>query len=121
MDVQEKASVHELGIARDICVAAAREVRGRRITSMTVEVGALAGVSCDALDFCMTQVAIETGLGEPVVTIRESPAVFRCACGREYEAADITAPCPSCGGYERDLVSGADIVIREIEYEDGTQ
>jgi len=109
--------VHELGIAADVCRAVAKQAGGRRVKSFIVEVGALAGVSIDALDFCVREVARDMGLGEPEVKIVLVPAEMKCACGVEYAAEDVLDPCPSCGGYQRQIVSGMDISIRDITLE----
>ena len=113
--------MHELGIAADVCRAVADHAGGKRVRSFTVEVGALAGVSVDALDFCVREVAKDVGLGEPDVTIVLVPAEMKCSCGIEYAAEDVLDPCPSCGGYQRHITSGMDISIRDIELEEGTE
>jgi hydrogenase nickel incorporation protein HypA/HybF len=96
----------------------AQYAEGRKIVAVTVDVGPLAGVSADALDFCAVETAKEMGLGEPRIKIQQVPVVFKCSCGREYQAVDPLEACPSCGGYGREIVSGMDVVIREVELED---
>jgi len=110
--------MHELGIARDIMRTVAEHSGGRKILSVVVEVGPLAGVAVASLDFCIGEVSKEMGLGEPKITIREVPVKFKCECGAEYEATDPLDPCPSCGGYSRTILEGLDVVVREIEVED---
>lgn len=109
--------MHELGIARDIMRAVAEHAKGKKIRSVAVEVGALAGVSADALDFCIVETAREMGLGKPRITIRQTPVAFKCSCGQEYQTDDPLGGCPSCGNYTREIVSGMDVVIREVELE----
>ena len=110
--------MHELSIARSICEAAARESRGNPVGSMIIDVGALAGVSADALEFCITEIARETGLGRPAIVIETSPARFKCECGGQYDVSDVMQACPSCGDYRRQIVSGLDIFIKEMTYEE---
>jgi len=106
--------LHELSIASGICRAAAEHTGGAQVTFMRVEVGALSGVLADALDFCIREVAREEGLGEPEVVVEETPPLLKCACGEEYEPNDIMDPCPKCGGFDREVVSGMDVIIREM-------
>ena len=107
--------MHELGIARSICAAVAEATGGRKASSFRVEVGALAGVSVDALDFCIREVARDCGLGEPEIRIVTTPAEMRCKCGRVYEAEDPLEGCPSCGGYDRKITGGLDVAVGDIQ------
>jgi len=104
-------------MARDICRAVAEKSPGRRVASMTVEVGALAGIAADALEFCISEVAREEGLGDPEVTVKPTATRVKCSCGAEYSTEDILQPCPSCGGYQREFLSGMDIVVSAVELE----
>ncbi|MHC4714633.1 MAG: hydrogenase maturation nickel metallochaperone HypA/HybF [Planctomycetota bacterium] len=110
--------MHELSIASGICRAAVEHSGGRKVTFLRVRVGALSGVLADALDFCIHEVAGEAGLGEAEIIIEETKPLLKCACGREYEAADILDACPDCGGWDREIVSGADVLISELRVED---
>jgi len=114
---QEAHDLHELSIARNICRAAADYADGRHLASMRVEVGVVAGVAIESLEFCIDELAADAGLGSPEVEIAETPARLRCSCGQQYETTDLLEPCPSCGGYERDIISGEEIRIVSIELE----
>jgi len=118
---REHEALHELSIAIQICRAVAERAEGRRVASIDVEVGALSGVSADALDFCISEIAKAEGLGEPRVRISEAPAALKCECGEEYTTTDLLKECPSCGGYEREIISGMDIMIRACDLEDETK
>ncbi len=111
--------MHELGIASDICRTVSDFSEGRRVESITVDVGILAGVAVEALDFCIREVARDMGLGEPEVTIRTVSATLLCACGHEYSVNDMLDGCPSCGGYQREVRRGMDIIVREVEIDKG--
>ena len=106
--------MHEFSIARNICRAASEHTEGRRIALIRVETGVLAGVMPDALRFCAVEVAKEMGLGEPEFVIAETPVGYKCNCGNDYELHDPLLECPECGGYEREILSGMEITIREI-------
>jgi hydrogenase nickel incorporation protein HypA/HybF len=111
--------MHELSIARDICRIAAEEARGKPLRVMKITVGGLAGVSADALDFCVTEVAADMGLGRPAVEIKALDPDFLCSCGAKYSVANAIEGCPSCGAYARKALSGLDVILTEIEVEDG--
>jgi hydrogenase nickel incorporation protein HypA/HybF len=110
--------MHELGIAREICRVVAEAAAGRQVASVTVEIGVLSGVAPSALDFCIAEVAKDAGLGEPKILLETVPAAFECSCGAKYAAEDPLVPCPSCGGYDRRITAGMDVVISQIELEE---
>lgn len=110
--------MHELGIARDLCRMAAEEAGGRQLRRVKVIVGRLSGVSADALDFCVTEVAADAGLGRPRVEIVTVDPEFLCSCGHKYSVSDALEGCPACAGYERNAQSGLDVILAEIEVED---
>jgi len=95
----------------------AERVGDDKVALLRIEVGALSGVLADALDFCMHEVARAEGLGDPEIIIQETPPRLKCSCGAEYEVADILEGCPSCGGFDREVVSGMDVTIQEIRTE----
>jgi hydrogenase nickel incorporation protein HypA/HybF len=110
--------LHELGIARSICAAVAENARGRKVTFVRVEVGLLSGVLTDSLDFCIREVAGVEGLGEPEIVVEEKRPLIRCSCGVEYEVDEMLKGCPSCGGYDREVLSGMDVKITKISTEE---
>jgi len=107
--------MHELGIAMDICRAVCEMAHGRPVTSITIDVGILAGVAVDALDFCIHEVARDAELGEPEIRINSIAPTMHCSCGADYTPEDILDACPSCGGYDRRIESGMDVVVSEVE------
>jgi hydrogenase nickel incorporation protein HypA/HybF len=110
--------MHELGIAREICRVVGEAAAGREVTSVTVQIGVLSAVAAAALEFCIAEVAKDAGLGEPRILLATVAAAFECSCGASYTTEDPLEPCPSCGGYDRRITSGMDVVISQIELEE---
>ena len=54
--------MHELGITRNIVAIVGEAARGRRVTRITLAVGALAGVEPRAIAFCFDVVARGTAV-----------------------------------------------------------
>ena len=107
--------MHELSLANSLSDIILDRCDPSAVTGVEIEVGSLSGVARDAFEFCTNLVLGETiGKGVKVV-ISLKPATAACGCGERYEIADMLDPCPRCGGYERDILDGTDIVLKSIE------
>jgi hydrogenase nickel incorporation protein HypA/HybF len=54
--------MHELALTQEIATLVGRVARGRRVTRVTVEIGAASGVLADAVSFCWDALAPGTPL-----------------------------------------------------------
>jgi len=112
--------MHELALSETIVATAREACRGRdgRLARIGVEVGALSAVSEDALRFWMELALKRSGIENVEVCIASVPARAKCECGSVYEAEDVFSPCPRCGSFSREVVSGMDVTVKWIEVED---
>lgn len=106
--------MHELGVAQSICESVRQRAGGRRIEEMIVEVGALSGVNCESLEFVLPDAAEMSGLTLARFRVEPVSAQAECECGNVYEARELLEPCPKCGGFERSITGGEDIVISKL-------
>ena len=111
--------MHELGITQSIVEIALRTAAGQqaqKIHSVTLEVGSLAGVVAEALEFCFEACSKETLLEGSQLIIEPVQAKARCRdCAVEYPLADLLACCPACNSAAGDLVCGEELRIKEME------
>ena len=111
--------MHELGITQSIVEIALRTAQDQgatKIHSVTVEVGSLAGVVADALQFCYEACSKETLLEGSHLLIEEVVARARCReCGAEFPLTDLLACCPQCDSAASDLLCGEEMRIKEME------
>ena len=111
--------MHELGITQSIVEIALRTAQGQqaeKIHSVTLEVGSLAGVVPDALQFCYEACSKETLLEGSRLIIDEVPARARCRdCTVEYPLIDLLSCCPACESAAGDLICGEEMRIKEME------
>ncbi len=107
--------MHETVFAKQIIDEAERH---GKVKSITVEVGGLAHVPGKEMkEVLQARVSYE-------VKVVEKPAIVKCVCGFEGEP-DIKEHghdhavyyCPKCGEVP-ELVTGADIILKEVEIED---
>ena len=111
--------MHELGITQSIVEIALRTAEGqqaKKIHSVTLEVGSLAGVVAEALQFCYEACSKESLLEGSRLIIEEVQAQARCRdCAVEYPLTDMLDCCPACGSASGDLLCGEELRIKEME------
>jgi len=89
------------------------------VTSVRLRIGHLSGVETDSLAFCFDAVKLEQPLTAAAELVIEKVAVkVRCMpCNDEFQAAGHLMTCPSCGGYDTQLLAGEELEIVDIEVE----
>ncbi|ORJ58727.1 hydrogenase maturation nickel metallochaperone HypA [Geothermobacter hydrogeniphilus] len=111
--------MHELGITRsivDIAERTAREHGGNRVTSVTVEIGALSGVIPDAVEFCFEACSKGTLLDGARLIVESIPGLGRCPdCGREQEIDNHSFACGDCGALGLERLRGEELRVKELE------
>lgn len=107
--------MHEMSITQSVVEICEGHAQGRRVTEVVLEIGALSGVVPDSVEFCFEACTKGTLLDGARLCIVTIPGVGRCAgCGGEAPVASLFDPCPSCGGFALELVSGEELRVREL-------
>jgi hydrogenase nickel incorporation protein HypA/HybF len=114
--------MHEMSLALSI-VEQTREAAVRegaaRVLEVEIEVGCLAGVLADSLQFCLEAVGPPGGLAETVFRITEVMAAGDCrVCAATFPADSFLVLCPSCGSDDVSLNGGRELKIRSLTIED---
>jgi hydrogenase nickel incorporation protein HypA/HybF len=110
--------MHEMAITHSIVAICAEHAAGRRIVSVTLEIGDLAGVVPESVEFCFEACIRDTPLEGAELIIQRVPAAARCpACGGEAAVRACFDPCPACGRYGLDLIAGKELRVKELEVE----
>ena len=111
--------MHELGITQSIVEIALRTAanqQAKKIHSVTLEVGSLAGVVAEALEFCYEACSKETLLEGSLLIVEQIQARARCRdCAVDYPLTDLLACCPGCNSVASDLICGEELRIKEME------
>lgn len=112
--------MHELGIVfhiisqvEDVC----RENDLHAVASVTLEIGEVSTVIASYLTDCWNWAAGKTELLKGAALRVESvPAVTMCDdCGHTYGTVEFGRTCPRCTSERTHLVSGNEVLIKEIE------
>jgi len=110
--------MHELSIVMSIVDTAEEQVAkhgATRVESIGLEIGALAGIEPDALEFAWEAAVPETVLAHAERHIHYVQARAKCAgCGHEFDIEQLFEPCPQCGAYFNDLLQGREMKIKTM-------
>lgn len=99
----------------DIATDQARRANAVRINRIDLEVGALAGVLVDSLEFCFTAARKGTLAAEAELKVDIIKARGRCQeCSTEFTTETHLAVCPNCESFKIDLLSGQELKIKSI-------
>jgi len=111
--------MHELSLCQSIVelVAERAEREGMtRVAQVVVEIGAAAAVDAEALRFCFPFVSEDTLAAGAELAIVEVPLRAHCkSCGAEFAPETPFDPCPACGGFDRDILSGREMRVVSFE------
>lgn len=114
--------MHELSIVYGIISAsteAAEKERATQIKTVTLRLGALAGVVEDALQFSYDIATKGTMLDGSTLVVHRLPVVIHCAaCQQDRELSGIQSfRCPVCETPSFDLRQGRELEIESLEIE----
>ncbi len=89
-----------------------------RVKTLRVAVGPLSGALPDALSFAF-EAAADGMFAGARLELMPGRVLARCAdCGGEYEPQGFPYACPVCGCNRFQIVSGEDVVLESIEYDE---
>ena len=111
--------MHELGIVVKVLEqvdAAAEEYRTEKILKVTMEVGEVSSIVpdlfTDAFDWAKkkTRFAQEAELEMIIIEGR----TYCKSCGETYKTTEHGKRCPYCGSYETYLLTGDQVIIKDV-------
>jgi hydrogenase nickel incorporation protein HypA/HybF len=111
-----RAAVHELALVESMIDDVSDQLAiNERVAIVVLEIGELAGVSIDVLRFAFAAVTPGTPLAGAALSITTVAGRARCrTCGAVHALPTLASPCP-CGSFDRELLEGAEIRLKEVE------
>ncbi|MCB0620754.1 MAG: hydrogenase maturation nickel metallochaperone HypA [Saprospiraceae bacterium] len=110
--------MHELSIVMSIIDLAEEQVRthgAQKVDRIDLEIGTLAGIEMDALDFSWEAAVRETVLDGAERHVEIIAGRGRCVeCGLEFEAADLFTACPACQAPFTEILQGKELRVRSL-------
>ena len=109
--------MHELTIAQSVVAICEGHANGRKVSDVVLEIGELAGVVPESIEFCFEACAKDTLLQGARLKLEIVPGIGCCSCGYRGRVASLLDPCHSCGEYGMTIVSGQELRVKEMELE----
>lgn len=114
--------MHEMGLAEGILDVVLDVAEGQKVRRIRLHVGKLHMVVPDSLEFSFQLVSDGTPAAEAILEIEEVPARFICRkCGVESELNHPPFICPQCGAPDVEVKTGDQMLVDEVELENGTK
>ena len=114
--------MHEMSLAVnivDLAVEAALREGGSRVSEIEIEIGNMAGVMIDSLDFCLEAAARSTIVEGAEFKFIPVNAFGECpSCQKKFETDSYFASCPDCGATGVPVTGGQDLRINSLVIEE---
>jgi hydrogenase nickel incorporation protein HypA/HybF len=110
--------MHEMSITQSVVELCEEHAQGRKVLSVTLQVGALSGVIPESIEFCFEACTQDTLLDGARLDIEFIPGEGRCPmCGSSSRVDNLFDPCPSCGAFGLEITAGKELRVKELEIE----
>ena len=111
--------MHELSVAMGIVRIAEEETaraRAKEVQLIELEIGDLAGVELDSLEYVWEAAVMGTVLEKAKRKIIKVPGLGKCLdCGLEYPILQHYDPCPECHSFLKNIITGKELRVKAIE------
>lgn len=113
--------MHEMSLCENILQVLEQQADAqqyRKVKTVWLEIGTLAGVETDALRFCFDAVMLGSLAEQATLEIIEIPGQAWCLqCKQNVPVGQRYGLCPYCGSHELQINSGDQMRIKELEVE----
>lgn len=111
--------MHELSVVMGILKIAESEAEkagAKTVDLIELEIGSLAGIELDALDFVWPGAVKDTVLENAVRKIDLIKGKGHCMeCDLIFSLENVYDPCPSCQNYLKGIIQGKELRVKALE------
>lgn len=111
--------MHELSIALGILKIAEQEAskaKASKVESIELEIGTLAGVELDALEFVWSSATKETILEHAKMEINTIQGEAQCVdCDTIFKVDQYYDACPTCNSHFKSILKGKELRVKALE------
>jgi len=116
--------MHELSIAQSIMqivLTEAEKANARKVSTVALKIGDLAGVFTDSLSFCFGLLVKGTIAEDAKLIIEKVPIRGHCPhCNKIFLIENNSYLCQNCGNPKIEMITGRELQISHLEIEDET-
>lgn len=113
--------MHEMSIALNIIDIAGTEAKKNnagKISMVELDIGQLAGIEIDSLNFSFNTAKKNTPLENASLKINLLKAEALCRdCSCLFKLDDFIGTCPKCGKYDLEIIRGQELRVKSINIE----
>lgn len=110
--------MHELGIISEVVKVARRTAETNNLTKIhkiVLQVGELSGAIPEYVQKAFPAVVYNTAMEDCELEVEEVPAIANCKeCNHEYRLKGSDGKCPFCNSNRYDIISGNQLLIKNI-------
>ncbi len=110
--------MHELSIVLsivDIAAAETQKAGAQQVDCIELEIGELAGIQLDALEFAWDVAVKNTALQKAKCHIHRITGKARCNdCSTEFLLQHLYDACPHCGQYFNEILQGQELRVKSL-------
>lgn len=110
--------MHELSIAISIIEIAEKEAKAANansISELVLDIGTQSGIEMYALEAALEMAVMNTSLEKAKIQINQIQAEAKCKdCFEVFTIENIFDPCPKCGGFYHEIISGKDMKVKSL-------
>ena len=110
--------MHELGVISSMVKTIEEIIKEQGYTEvekLVLEIGELSGIVPRYMEACYPAAVYKTFMENSTLEMEIIPGIVRCKnCDTEFNAMKHDFECPNCGGQDVEMLSGNDIMIKEI-------
>jgi len=111
--------MHELSITLGIIEIAEKEAakaNAKTVDLIELEIGTLAGIEFDSLDFVWPSAVKDTILENAEKKITVVKGKGKCLdCDSEFDVTNIYDACPNCGSFLKGITQGKELRVKALE------
>ncbi|WP_196592968.1 hydrogenase maturation nickel metallochaperone HypA [Pectinatus sottacetonis] len=111
--------MHEMAMAQgvmEIVEDYAHRSNAKKVCTISLLIGEMAGVVFESLEFCFSALAKGTIAEDAEIKLKKVPLVGHCNnCGWQGHIENYNFFCPECGSAKVDIISGRELRVEYLE------
>ena len=99
----------------DIATEEAKKENAQKILELDLDIGTLAGIEFESLEFAMEISVKDTMLEYSKININKIVAKASCLdCKNEFDALNLFNNCPECKSFNTKLIKGKELQVKSL-------